>query len=333
MVIVDHLSEMSESTRKAIRPDSPDFSINALVVTSRLEEKLGQVTKTTLKPLRIQGNRLSSFMEAYLTQASRRDLFTDAEFFQACSRLSQMVGERNITALLAKLYADQLIATKVEEIQQIPLHTPDNIPELMLWYLNELNRGVTEGNKLSDRTVHQDAKIIAWECLKQSFRPTAAKRDDALTALKGDDAENRLKYLEERLRLIQTIGAAHDNIRFALDPLAEYLAAMHLLNLCQTSKLFWDEFWHQVTTMPEEIESITGFLLALRDCCETLGKGASLPQLIIKELNQFMDSPVDKHSLSTQTFIQSHATLIQSHQTFLQNGLNKSEGRSDMKSG
>ena len=295
LVIVDHLSEMSESTRKAIRPDSPDFSINALIVTSRLEEKLGQVTKTTLKPLRIQGNRLSSFMEAYLTQANKRDLFTDSEFFQACSRLSQMVGERNITALLAKLYADQLIATKVEEIQQIPLQTPDNIPELMLWYLNELNRGVTEGNKLSDRTVHQDAKIIAWECLNQTLRPTTAKRDATLAALRGDDAEDRLKYLEKRLRLIETIGAARDNIRFALDPLAEYLAAMYLLNLCQTNKHFWHEFWPQVTTMGNEKDSIAGFLLALRDCCATLGQGTSLSQLIIKQLNQFLDSPLDVH--------------------------------------
>jgi hypothetical protein len=70
---------------------------------------LGKVTKTTLKPLRIEGNRLSSFMEAYLTQRGKRDRFTHTEFFDACSRLSTMVGTRNITVLLAKLYAEQLI--------------------------------------------------------------------------------------------------------------------------------------------------------------------------------------------------------------------------------
>jgi hypothetical protein len=83
---------MSEATRKAIRPELPDFCVNALVITSRTEETLGKVTKTTLKPLRIEGNRLSSFMEAYLTQRGKRDRFTDTEFFDACSRLSAMVG-------------------------------------------------------------------------------------------------------------------------------------------------------------------------------------------------------------------------------------------------
>lgn len=289
LVIVDHLSEMSEATRKAIHPDSPDFYVNALVVTSRSEEKLGQVTKTTLKPLRIQGNRLSSFMEAYLIQANKRDLFTDSEFFQACSRLSQMVGERNITALLAKLYADQLITVKVEEIQQVPLVTPGNIPELTLWYLNELNRSVTEDNKLSDRIVQQDAKAIAWECLKHTFRPTTAKRDAALASLQGNDVENHLKYLEERLRLIQTVGAAEDKIRFTLDPLAEYLAAMQVLELCQKNQQFWKEFWHKVTIASEEIKSITGFLLALQDCSQALGQEANVPQELAPSLNELLD--------------------------------------------
>ncbi len=289
LVIVDHLSEMSEMTRKAVRPDSPDFYVNALIVTSRSEEKLGQVTKTTLKPLLIQGDRLSSFMEAYLIQANKRDLFTDPEFFQACSRLSQMVGGRKVTALLAKLYADQLITAKVEEVQQVPLLTPGNIPDLMLGYLNELNRSVTDDHKLSDRNVQQDAKIIAWECLKQTFRPTTANRDAVLATLGGNDAEIRLQYLETRLRLIQIIGAAHDTMRFALDPLAEYLAAMQVLELCEKNPQFWDEFWNRVKAS-EHIELISGFLLALLDCSQANGKKIDVPLAIAEQLSQLSDS-------------------------------------------
>ncbi|MGB3761169.1 MAG: HEAT repeat domain-containing protein [Rivularia sp. (in: cyanobacteria)] len=313
LVIVDHLSEMSEETRKAIHPDSPDFYINALVVTSRSEEKLGQVTKTTLKPLLIQGDRLSSFMEAYLIQANKRDLFTDPEFFQACTRLSQMVGGRKVTALLAKLYADQLIAGKIEEIQQVPLLTPGNIPDLMLGYINELNRSVTDNNKLSDRKVQQDAKVIAWECLKQTFRPTTARRDAVLASLEGDDAEIRLQYLEKRLRLIQTIGAAQDKIRFALDPLAEYLAAMQVLKLNQNNQQLWDEFWHQVTIASEDIELIAGFLLALQDCSQANGQEIYVPVAIAEQLSDSSDSTfADKNNNLEQILCPScgHHNLI-----------------------
>ena len=105
LVIVDHLSEMPRTTRDKIQPEAPHFPVNALIVTSRIEETLGGVTKTVIRPLRVAGNRLSSFMEAYLTQRQKRDLFDDPAFFDACSRLSLMVGKRAITVLLAKLYA------------------------------------------------------------------------------------------------------------------------------------------------------------------------------------------------------------------------------------
>ena len=55
LVIVDHFSEMPDATRQEIRPGQPEFPANALVVTSRLEERLGGVSPTTVKPLRIQG--------------------------------------------------------------------------------------------------------------------------------------------------------------------------------------------------------------------------------------------------------------------------------------
>jgi hypothetical protein len=52
LVILDHFSQMPEATRKEIRPGHPEFPVNALVVTSRLEEQLDGVPKTTIRPLR-----------------------------------------------------------------------------------------------------------------------------------------------------------------------------------------------------------------------------------------------------------------------------------------
>jgi HEAT repeat protein len=289
LVIVDHLSEMSEATRKAIRPELPDFCVNALVITSRTEETLGKVTKTTLKPLRIEGNRLSSFMEAYLTQRGKRDRFTDTEFFDACSRLSTMVGTRNITVLLAKLYAEQLIArqdgTASGTGTQGLTPLPDNIPDLMLSYLNELNRDVN-ADKLDDRIIQEDAKALAWECLKGNYRPATAKRKDAIALLNGDDAEARLKYLEHRLRLIQTIGPAQDQIRFALDPLAEYLAALQLIENYGKNQGQWRKFLSQAATMPGAPAAIQGFLLAVHDCCLRQGAEAKVPDFVAQELRK-----------------------------------------------
>jgi hypothetical protein len=92
LVIVDHFSEMINDTREEIQPAHPEFPFNALVFTSRDDKKLG--VTSTIEPYRIEGNRLSSFMDSYLTFYKRRDEFTDVEFFDYCSQLSRMIGER-----------------------------------------------------------------------------------------------------------------------------------------------------------------------------------------------------------------------------------------------
>jgi hypothetical protein len=260
LVILDHISEMSEATRQQIQQESLD--INALVITSRLEEPLNRTTQCPIEPLRIAGNRLSSFMEAYLNQRGKRGLFTDKEFFNACIQLSDMVGTRDITVLLAKLYAEQLISAK-EGYQSADL--PENIPDLMLSYLNELNRDVTE-DKLADRTLHQDAKAIAWECLKERYRPASAHIKDAIAALPAPDADQRLHYLESKLRLLQTVGVGKENLRFALDPVAEYLAGLYLVDLYKTDSQQWQDFFKTADAQSGAPDAIKGFLLAVRDC-------------------------------------------------------------------
>jgi HEAT repeat protein len=279
LVIVDNFSEMSEQTQTAIRPEMPNFPVNALLITSRLEEPLGLVTKTEIKPLRIAGNRLSSFMESYLSQRKKRELFSDTEFFNACSQLSTIAGDRNITVLLAKLYADQIIAKKEGTTDG---NLPNNIAELMLYYLNQLNRSVTE-NKFSDFTVHKDAKIIAWECLKPTYRPAAANRQNAIDALGEQNAESRLKYLEDKLKIIQTKGVAHDQIHFPLEPVAEYLAALHLLDINGKDESKWQDFL-QVADSQNLPEAIKGFLLAVKDCYLDKIPGAKDTDFLPKEI-------------------------------------------------
>ena len=281
LVIVDHFSEMSEQTQTAIRPRMPDFPVNALLVTSRLEEPLGGATKTEIKPLRIAGNRLSSFMESYLSQRQKRHLFSDKEFFNACIQLSTIACDRNITVLLAKLYADQLIAKKEGPTDA---NLPANIAELMLHYLNQLN-GRVSGDKFSDSTVHKDAKIIAWECLKPkpTYSPAAANRQNVIDALGEENAESRLKYLEDKLRIIQTKGVAHDQIHFALAPLAEYLAALHLLDINGKDESKWQEFL-KVADSQNSPEAIKGFMLAVKDCYLDKIPGAKDTDFLPKEI-------------------------------------------------
>ena len=280
LVIVDHLSEMSEGTRKLIDPGQKGFPVNAFVVTSRLEEKLGNIAKTEIKPLRVSGDQLSAFFHAYLSERGTRDKFKDPEFFDACRRLSEMVGDRDITLLLAKLYAEQLIAAK-EGVADDKL--PDNIPDLMLRYLNDLNISIKE-NRIDDLIIHKDAKVLAWESLKDTYRSAPVRIDYALVVLSEEEAQEHLKYLEDRLRLIKTDPVSKDRFKFLLDPIAEYLAALHLLNLYGDNEESWNNFLAEADGKEGAPETIKGFLLAVRDCIIEKGEEAKVPDFVAGEL-------------------------------------------------
>lgn len=306
LVIVDHLSEMSEATRKAVRLRDSSSPVNALVVTSRIEEILGkEVTHATLKPLRVSSNRLAEFMHEYLKSRGKRDLFDDPEYFDALRRLSQIVtDERDITVLFAKLYADQMIAIAEGSSTDI---LPNNVPDLILGYINELNRNVTEG-KIEDEIVQRDAKVVAWECLNQSFKPEPAEREqviNSLAALEGEgetakeNVKKRLKYLEDRLSLIRTVPPK-TKIRFVLDPLAEYLASMYLIELYSEDEQAWQLFLTETRNKPGRVEETKGFLLAIRDCCNVNAKILGCFPLLTEEISELigLDPEVTKQEKS-----------------------------------
>jgi HEAT repeat protein len=266
LVIVDHFSEMSEATRHAIRPGQTDFPVNALIVTSRKEEVLDNVPQSIVQPLRIEGNVLSSFLEGYLTARGKRSLFDDREFFEACSRLTYLMGKRTITPLLARLYADLLMSHKEGTLDAMPV----SVPDLMLGYLNELNRDLPVKERLDDRDVHGYAAALAWKCLEPSHRLSLVGLKDAQQAL-GDAGRERLDYLENRLGIIRTVQHARDRVGFTLEPLAEYLAALYLLEKFGEEQSLWESFLKKEAILKQKHGAASRFVMVLRDCCEARG--------------------------------------------------------------
>ncbi|WP_253188509.1 SUMF1/EgtB/PvdO family nonheme iron enzyme [Leptolyngbya sp. 'hensonii'] len=299
LVILDHISEMSDETYKRMKQDLEAKPINALIITARLPEKnLGRPHLTPLEPRKISGARLSTFIQPYLERQGKRDIFEDdAEFFRACTRLSSMMAAtlQNATALLVRMYVDQVIDVGGLKTAQLP----DNIPKLMQNYLCWLNRRDAVGKtmRLDDSLIEQDAKAIAWECLRHTYYPTDAKYDDVIQALADliqaenpkletpkAEAKKRLEYLDQTLRLIQV---AANRVGIMLDPVAEYLAAFQVVEYCQQQEADqrWQEFFRTVDAKPD-LAKIRGFLLAVRNCCE---QERQLPEGVLDGLNQRAD--------------------------------------------
>ena len=134
----------------------------------------------------------------------------------------------------------------------------------MLAYLNYLNRN--EERKLSsDRTIQAAAKIASWICLRDGLQLVPAKRDELVKALENvGDGEDLLDHLESDLKLFRTVGVTRDHMVPTLDPLAEYLAALYLVEQIGGKESAWREWYEQVPS--DAGQKARGFLLALREC-------------------------------------------------------------------
>ena len=292
LVIVDRLSEMDSDTREMIAPHLPDFPINALIVTSRIKEYLGNVIDAEIKIPKINGKYLANFIYDYLEQRKQLDLFSHQELFNACAQLSIIALSREeITIFLAKLYAEQLINSKliglaIKADRSTP--SPNNIPELIVNYLEKLNQKVERQDNQEYPEFKESAKVIAWKCLEQSYKPQPVMRRIIIEALGKDRAEVYLNYLEQRLHLIRSIGLNQDKIKFVIDPIAEYLAGLYLVEKhCNTNPERWRIFLDRAKSKPPK--EIVGFLSALRECYLLKKTTVSLPNFVLDELSTLLD--------------------------------------------
>jgi len=287
LVIVDGFSELDAGTRKNIFPQHDDYTVNALIITSR-SGKTGMDkpgAKIELDPL--NGDELSDFMEGYLEKRNMSHLFTNEKYFGEHGRLLKIVGDRKITAKIAKMYVERIIEASSGQEQSSGHELLCNLPDLMVQYISDLNEKVPQVNKKETPDMQRAAKIIAWEYVKQSFDSSTSRKEvtkakvlDTLGRERG--AVELLSYLEDHLRIIETTGPGKDKIRFLLDPLAEYLAAMHLIDQHKNHK---DDLKGFVNDHQDslELETIKYFLLALSDCCKHYEEGRGVPEEYLRK--------------------------------------------------
>lgn len=222
LVVIDGFSEFDKSSRdrvESIGPTVPPFS---LIVTGRRDVPVfGGMAKTELSPLPVSRTVLASFLEFLLREAGAHKKLANADFFDGCKHLSRLAGDREISPLLVVLYAT-LLAPMSNGVAGSAAKV-SNIPDIFLEFVNRMNAAVTN-DPISDVTIHRHLRTIAWKCVSKDYRPQPCLREALLPLID----ETALRYLEDKLGLIETIKPTQTHVRFLLDPLVEYLAAAFL---------------------------------------------------------------------------------------------------------
>ncbi|MEE8303130.1 MAG: HEAT repeat domain-containing protein, partial [Candidatus Tectomicrobia bacterium] len=278
LLIVDHLSEMGQETRDVMNPRRASFPAKALIVTSRFVEPLGVDTQRII-PQRLASTYLAGFVDAYLMLKQTRHKLNDETYFDLCRRLAALVGDRDITALLARMFIDQALSGKSGDV--VSKATPRDIPELMRGYFHWLNRPASGETASANFILEDTAKQIAWACIRETFRPGRTHISTVQTLL-VDRIEDLQRLID--LGMVVCSGPAKAWLRFTLDPLAEYLAGLYLVEQYGASETLWRRFLTRAHDIPGAPQAIKEFLLAVRDCCSAKGAEAGVPDFVLVEL-------------------------------------------------
>jgi HEAT repeat protein len=285
LLIVDGLSELDETTKQQIVNNT---EINAVIYTSRNDE-IKDIAKIETNNVADESlyHFISTYIEKFIENLAEKPQFQNNEIHEYCANLSKLVGEKGISVLLAKLYAEQLVAEKEGTIGEA---LPKNIPELMLKSINVLHKKTPSDNiEFSD--VIKALEIIAYECLRKDYRPLPAAKDKVKEALANAKiSDDVFKHLRDKLKIIENKGTDESEIAFKIDPLAEYLAADYLVKENSYKADKWKAFLEDAKNNNVK-NSIKGFLVAVKDCYEI---NKDVPPFVFEELTKLIES--DKQS-------------------------------------
>ncbi|MFM8976252.1 MAG: DUF4062 domain-containing protein, partial [Vulcanococcus sp.] len=300
--ILDHVSELSPAARQRLLMGLPP----GLVLATSRGENDGWPGRalSRIEPRPIALDRLQSFFVAYLNGKKQGDVLRDDELVPAQNQLRRIVGDKPITALLAQMFIDDVIDNRSKGL------LAGSVPQLMLSYVRRLDTPADPGQRdraglTIDRDLVQRAlKRLALASHRQAgadgepaYQPQAFSRGLAKASLQLDEpdglamtaqeAEAVVGYLSE-LRLLIHPGEDTSELRFPLDPIADYLAALAQLEVLES----WSrssaqaEVWQAYLaalemrqTKGEDLTRARGFFLALRDAALERG-GRGVPSAV-----------------------------------------------------
>ena len=295
--ILDHVSELAPGARQRLLAGLPP---GLVIATSRsADDGWKGRALSQIMPRPIALDRLQSFFVEYLKGRGQGDVLRDDELVPAQNQLRRIVGDKPITALLAQMFIDDVIANRQRGL------LAGSVPQLMLSYVRRLDTPVDPSQReragltIDGERVQRALKCLALASHRQlggdgepAYQPREFSRALAKETLQqpepeglglnGAAAEGVLGYLGDR-RLLAHPGEDSSELRFPLDPLADYLAALAQLEVLETKgwstgpQAAWEAFMaglEQRLKQAADLSRSRGFFLALRDAAlERRGRG------------------------------------------------------------
>ena len=301
LVIVDALSELGPETQAHLRQVfAESVPLNAIILTSRAEPRLEALDRTTLYPMLIDAVGIVPFLSEYLNQILDVDqLKEELSLLQLGERILALAQSSRrkipVTPLLVTLFINSAVQRVLDDRSLNDM--PDLVPEVFIDYLRRLNASAVGGDiAVANEVYSRAAQVLATVSVGRMLIPQDFPPDTAIEALAREHLGKEDTSLIERFvasgLLERRMPGGIHVLRFALDPVAEYLAAIDQLHRLKGAPT---EDWEKHIA---ELQRITGssvgsgdFLVALSACYRAYQRDFALP-----EIDFPWEHPISSHS-------------------------------------
>jgi hypothetical protein len=261
-LFIDRVSERRTETVCAVQKVYAQTQIKLLIVTSRVKLVFEGSGDVCFFPEHLDSSTLLYFVTALLQGYENLGGFgqlTDqlrlGERFIPMLQTSLLPAGVPVTPLLVRLFVERAIEAlrATNSLEGLPR----SVPDLYFDYLKRLNpKGAAQS--ISDEGMLRACQRLAVASIVPGFLPKEIPLPEARTAVDPDGAT--IQKLVESGVLAQRSAGAESILRFALDPVAEYLAAFALAREAGAS----EESWERLASSIDNQERAKGFGLALR---------------------------------------------------------------------
>ncbi|ANL68584.1 hypothetical protein AMC84_PC00020 (plasmid) [Rhizobium phaseoli] len=277
LVIADGLSERSTETQRHVcELNFAEIQPNALVVTSRRDLNLGPLAHTAVFLKKIEYAQLIPFIFEFLNRRGLADHFSAAQQLELGKGVISLIGddasENSFTPLLVTLFVENALANAAATL--LPEKLPTSIPGIFLDYIRLL---ISRNSQISAAPeIIRQAKMLATIALTPDFVPTEFRFQPSDS---GNEISGALAVLQAAGIVISRDVAGNEYHLFALDPLAEYLAALDDIDRMGGDIAKWKSHIEKLTMIPGSPTILEGYIVALETSYRTYRRQLNLPAI------------------------------------------------------
>ena len=299
LVIVDGLTERKRETQLHVwHIYGKEVEFNALVLTGRVEPNMERVPIVRLSL--IDDRTIHSFIREYAASAYRNVKFADRTQDEIAGRVLAIVGQRGRKVPMTPLLVCLFVKSAAEQIERDGKFELDNfvesVPETIIDYLKSVNpQDEDTPDRLENAFMITVVKALSRAAIEPDFVPRDLESEEIGGAIErarskyldgsgsaGDDAETIVRRLVANDVVEKRSVAGNEWLRFKFDPVAEYMAAIDLLEDCGPRDADWAPLFQK---LEREDFAGAGFLSCLFDVVSTYADSFAVPEGVRQKLD------------------------------------------------